>query len=291
MTSREYMDKFKSELAEEKFHIINEHFVDGYFVFDMGKDSVCHFNIKEIKSWNFGAWFNYDENGQVSQVEIFTRHKDDMDKFKPSRSYFHQLSEVVDTKQDERYSEITGVWDIIGFCKLIKYHPIISYLVSYQCSFHCLSRFELLKYLRLKSDNMWYLLKEYIRNQSPINLTILKLVCIKSIVKFLDNERVIQKINIVDRNNDDYIISPRYDVSIIVGDKDVNSRVIGYIGRKVTGKRRYLPNAFIDFKSKEDKEGFSYGIYKEDYYNAYGLLAKIFGKKKYIDEMKSYEEN
>lgn len=55
-------------------------YLDGYFIFDFDKSSVCHFNIKELPGWLFGIWLGDNKN----QYSIFGEPEEYIDKFKPS---------------------------------------------------------------------------------------------------------------------------------------------------------------------------------------------------------------
>lgn len=65
----------------QQLTIINKSFGNGYFVFDMGVNSVCHFQIKETPQWQYGIWLN------KNKFQIFGEHVELVDKFKPSRTY------------------------------------------------------------------------------------------------------------------------------------------------------------------------------------------------------------
>ena len=49
------------------FTPINAQYGNGYFIFDMGENSVVNFWIKELKGWKFGIWFYSpkDDNGNI----------------------------------------------------------------------------------------------------------------------------------------------------------------------------------------------------------------------------------
>lgn len=107
MTNAELRDIVFNKIKEFGFKIYNVQNVDGYFICDMGKDSVTHFRLKGKgmwKHWKFGLWLNENymseeelnkvkemhENGEYGKepkvISLFAQHDTWIDKFKPSRS-------------------------------------------------------------------------------------------------------------------------------------------------------------------------------------------------------------
>jgi hypothetical protein len=86
------------------FTLTNHTFGSGYFIFDMGANSVSWFWLKELPGWKFGIWL-----GKNSSFEIFGQAISMIDKFKPSRS------------------ELSHKDDLAGFvkdvCNIIDRHP------------------------------------------------------------------------------------------------------------------------------------------------------------------------
>lgn len=135
-------------IANRVFNMIKEsgytpydiNFLDGYFIFDLGKDSVVHFRVKEVWSgFKFGMWIHseyatregrkkaqdeypesYKHEDDFHVVELFCQHEDWLDKFKPSRSSMRiniTVSELV---------ERSNIY-IKDMLDMIKRHPIICY--------------------------------------------------------------------------------------------------------------------------------------------------------------------
>jgi len=74
-------------------------YLDGYFIFGKGTNSVVHFHIKETPGWKYGIWWEpvrkseceddeaYNEyHTDCLRCKIFTQYEDEIDKFKPSAS-------------------------------------------------------------------------------------------------------------------------------------------------------------------------------------------------------------
>lgn len=78
----------------EKISPISEkEFIDGYFIFYHGEQTVCHFKLAKYPDWKFGIWLRYDEdeedhNRDAIHVDVFAQLEKFIDKFKPSRSAF-----------------------------------------------------------------------------------------------------------------------------------------------------------------------------------------------------------
>jgi hypothetical protein len=85
----ENLKKHKSILDEirNKFTITDEQYLEGYFVFDFGKNSICHFKLKETSGWLYGIWLGNEYNGYKCKYKLIGEHEEFLDKFKPSRTY------------------------------------------------------------------------------------------------------------------------------------------------------------------------------------------------------------
>lgn len=115
---------------------------DGYFIFDMGQDSVVHFRLKGVwKHWKFGMWVSseyldekyreeekgrtYDERYEV--VQLFAQYDTQIDKFKPSRSalcvkyYASEWNKHIDGTYKSPW------WKIEKMLGMMKRHPLMCY--------------------------------------------------------------------------------------------------------------------------------------------------------------------
>lgn len=73
------------------YTVSTEEYGDGYFIFDYGPNTVVHFRLKETPGWLYGVWWSFKVNkeGIVSIVgEFFAQYEEEIDKFKPSTSYY-----------------------------------------------------------------------------------------------------------------------------------------------------------------------------------------------------------
>ena len=78
-------------LKSQNYTIATEQYGDGYFIFDYGPNTVVHFRLKETPGWLYGVWWrvNVNKEGIISIVgEFFAQYEEEIDKFKPSASYY-----------------------------------------------------------------------------------------------------------------------------------------------------------------------------------------------------------
>ena len=94
--SEVYKANTEALFKELPYSIEDIEYLDGYFLFGFGTNSVIHFHIKECPGWKFGIWWGTDNTG-----EFFTQYEECIDKFKPSASMIStvftlsDLSEVI----------------------------------------------------------------------------------------------------------------------------------------------------------------------------------------------------
>ena len=136
-------------------------FGNGYFLFEMGGNSVVHFDIKGfwLKDYRFGMWIDADRLDNDSTytdhkghthirpvVHFFAQHKDYIDKFKPSASDISieinktSVKELLDmdfSKFDKQFATLETTfrpnvvvmpydfWDMIECIYFMKFHPCI----------------------------------------------------------------------------------------------------------------------------------------------------------------------
>lgn len=138
-------------------------FGNGYFIFEMGGNSVVHFDIRGVwlKDYRFGMWIDSDRLDNDSTytdheghtrirpvVQFFAQHKDYIDKFKPSASDISidinktSVKELLDmdfSKFDKQFATLEtsfrpklvempyDFWDMIDCIYFMKYHPCITF--------------------------------------------------------------------------------------------------------------------------------------------------------------------
>lgn len=82
-------DAYNRYKFRAKFTPIDINYLDGYFIFGTGTNSVVHFHLKETPGWKYGIWFSDVENAEgPERVKAiwFAQFEAEIDKFKPSAS-------------------------------------------------------------------------------------------------------------------------------------------------------------------------------------------------------------
>ena len=132
--NRKIANSIFAEMKRNNLIPIDVQFLNGYFCFDMGEDSVVHFHIKGIKKWKFGMWICTDLEDDA--VQFFAQHEDTIDKFKPSASVFtetvskNSLKHIVANKSNTEYV----YWNIVKLCNHIKNNPKIAVVQEFNYS-------------------------------------------------------------------------------------------------------------------------------------------------------------
>lgn len=103
-----------------KFTFEDIEYLDGYFIFGKGTNSVVHFHIKETPGWKYGIWFDADEKTTNINYKWFAQYEENIDKFKPSASVI-SYDGVVCNEQP------SGVWKVLNNIKFIAEHPELAF--------------------------------------------------------------------------------------------------------------------------------------------------------------------
>lgn len=209
MTRREAAEKVFNYIRENKFTPIDIKYGDGYFIFDMGDDSVVHFNIKELRNWRFGMWIQTDEEKlkhdggeDYPAVQFFCRHKTDLDKFKPSRSLFKVNISLEEINDDDTWV----LYEIKNILKMIKRHPLTAFQMSWGMDYYCDESY-IGFYLRSRFIDVKYKIKEWWKDVSILLWHGPK-------VWFIKRYKVVDTVELYDNNHDGWECSPRYDMKI-----------------------------------------------------------------------------
>jgi hypothetical protein len=120
-------------------NITDVEYLDGYFIFGHGTNSVVHFHIEETPGWKYGLWWSpisntteageeEDENSEYYtdrlRGELFAQYEEEIDKFKPSAS---MVAETFTLYLPAPASNLT--W---GFAEDIKFIHDEPYLAFYR---------------------------------------------------------------------------------------------------------------------------------------------------------------
>jgi len=114
-------------------HVCDVEYLDGYFLFGTGTNSVVHFHVKECKGWKFGIWWEYDEEKEPETLKgkVFCEYEKYVDKFKPSATtYSYDIRfEVKDGKLTEPAEFCCwdgGIMSIKRVCMFIHKCPYVA---------------------------------------------------------------------------------------------------------------------------------------------------------------------
>ena len=228
MTNKEIAELMFSKMRKFGFTPYDIEYGNGYFLFEMGKDSVVHFKIKEVwKNWKFGMWidskklndYNEEENentpyeDEPNVVQLFCQHEHLLDKFKPSRSALCVNYKPTDFTHD--WSD----YMIDDMLKMIKYHPIMCW--NEFCGDHAGyydSRSFLLPFLGYETK---YLLGELNKNFKTVfwlNYTKVKLFLMKKFSKVLYDVELYD----FEKENKGWSTNYLYKIKLTFNDVDAN---------------------------------------------------------------------
>jgi len=117
----------ESALRDNPVHFSDVEYLDGYFIFGSGTNSVVHFHIDECPGWKFGIWWNVPEEGKSSvSGDFFAQFEEAIDKFKPSAS---EINGKINIDPDGNFS--ASVWGVSREIRFIRDEPYLSFCRSY----------------------------------------------------------------------------------------------------------------------------------------------------------------
>lgn len=114
-TNKEIKEAIFKELQEVRgMEVVNSSVGDGYYLFDLGEESVVHFHIKGCKRWLWGMWITHNDKENKTHIDLFGEHEDYIDKFKPTRTPIAVEIDVPDDATEEQWKEAIDniVWDL-----------------------------------------------------------------------------------------------------------------------------------------------------------------------------------
>lgn len=209
MTRREAAEKIFNYIKENKFKPTNIEYGNCYFIFDKGTDGVVHFNIKGLHGWKFAMWIETDaeklknDSGKdYPAVQFFCQHSLNIDKFKPSRSFFLVEFSLNAIEEDDPY-ELYEVRDIL---LTIKRHPFVAFSMD-----HCESQYYYHSYIRCYLGQKFYRVSQAIRKWWKDTWV---RIWHGSKVWFIEKHKVVDTVELRDSNHDGWECYPRYDMKI-----------------------------------------------------------------------------
>lgn len=108
-------------------------YLDGYFIFGKGTNSVVHFHIKETPGWKYGIWWTPIEANDSTEenptyetnrlcCHIFTQYEEEIDKFKPSAS---MVTDKFDVYLDNASTNFA--WEFADDIEFIHKEPYLAF--------------------------------------------------------------------------------------------------------------------------------------------------------------------
>jgi hypothetical protein len=211
MVNREIAEHIFDRIRNMGYKPYDIDYDDGYFIFEMGKDSVVYFKLKGVwKSWKFGMWINagnMEKTDEITEknrnehlvIQLFCQNEDWLDKFKPSRS---ALLTELDREQlnDEDIDFYVG-----RMLKMIKKHPILCY--NEYCG-RCIGYADysfLWSFIETRTRRYWSIVKEKVVCSFWLTYTKLKLQLAK-------HDKIIESVRIYDfeKENNGWTTSYKY---------------------------------------------------------------------------------
>ena len=105
-------------------------YLDGYFLFAYGTNTIVHFHVKECPGWLFGIWWDFP--GKKSKQdnitgELFAQYEETIEKFKPSRS---TILTTINAYPDDNEPYCTA-WDAAKMIAFIRDEPYLAFCQDY----------------------------------------------------------------------------------------------------------------------------------------------------------------
>lgn len=229
MTNAELREIVFNKIKEFGFKIYNVENIDGYFICDMGKDSVTHFRLKGKgmwKHWKFGLWVNskYMSEQYITQykgtnempkvIQLFAQHDTWIDKFKPSRSALlfeldaEQFQNFIDKKDKNVYGESYTFNQMKTMLKMMCRHPFMCY--DEYCGEYCgyTDKSFFWNYIKYETEDKLKAIKKKLKIAFWLPYTKIKIALCK-------NSKIIESIELYDFEKEnkgwsaDYLYKPR----------------------------------------------------------------------------------
>lgn len=132
--NREIAEFIFSKMKEYGYEPYDIQYGNGYFIFEMGDDSVVHFRVKRVwKHWKFGMWIDSkmigaseEDKKKYNIVSVFAQYDTCIDKFKPSRSDLCVEFKAEDWNEKEEDNGLY-MWDLRSMLDMMQNHPFICY--------------------------------------------------------------------------------------------------------------------------------------------------------------------
>ena len=177
---------------ETNFTFTDITYGNGYFVFNFGANTVCHFHIKEIPGFRFALWnannVNLEGFGaeyKNAELILFSQPELTIDKFKPSRSALKEpLSRyMIKPNDSDSWVEEWSDWGAVQLLQFMKKHKYVAFSIGqqdyyniyhYQSGFKCFIDYVSTHFYYWKEDlktkiKLHIISKEVIRKFKKLN--------------------------------------------------------------------------------------------------------------------------
>lgn len=197
------------------FTPVNVQCGNGYFIFDMGENSVVNFCIKELKGWKFGIWFyspKDDENGEKKPdyCQFFAQRKLFIDKFKPSASNY--CTEIKAYNKDNKFFDNFALMDVRSMLYEMKYHPFISFYKGVAYNDYIDRKSLIWFYIKENWDVKFYDCKKKFNRWKDCTITKTYLNHIKRVLE--KKPSIVETVKIIDGDDEGWISYPRYQINV-----------------------------------------------------------------------------
>lgn len=124
-------DRLFQELKNEcgGLTITDVEYLDGYFIFGRGTNSIVHFHIDETPGWKYGIWWEPVEDKDTGKpytdrvhCSIFAQYEEEIDKFKPSASMVCEELTLY-----FQYQSTSRLWAFADDIKFIRDEPYLAF--------------------------------------------------------------------------------------------------------------------------------------------------------------------
>lgn len=205
------------------FKPTNIDWVNAYFIFESKDDNIVHFTVKGLRGWKFAIWI-YPDNTDFAQISIFTQHVNNIDKFKPSRSYFLVEYTMDDFKEEHKDGWFYQLQDML---KCIKKHPIMSYVNDDDRDDYP-NYYYTIRYISIRFYQAKVIVERFLKDWIPYIWTWSK-------VQMFKRNHIIQKVEIEDGNRGGFISYPRFSIFILFKDVATAEQEVKLLNRWFRG--------------------------------------------------------
>lgn len=262
ITKQKIKEVFFNRLKDYGLEVNDISVTNGYYIIDMGEDSVIHFKIKGIRKWLFALWIQESGDKKRYLLNFFGDKIRWIDKFKPSSALLsseqHSIKINIEEQEAEEAYEIDNmIYDIIDDVLKLKHNRHIA-------EYGLKSRGD--SFVHWQFQEFWYYdivkpLKHF------YNYKVLFVLC--NIVQWylcLKYHKIIKKRKITDFRYGEFRVSPLYIVGVEYRDgvDDKVMRDTYYKLRNSSLVKLITCNgecSFMQYKDSEAKRGF---YYKDD---------------------------